>query len=168
MLSVVSSVALGATNGHDIGVFKRFQNIWPDINKAAFLPAGDELFVGMPEGLWQEITYFENECKRQTPWADYRKLLQLCYVFLKGAFYEELIFHTPGAMHHTRWMSNAIYSLKIFMFRDQMKLTTHHIAAVPKNIFIFVSFRIGRYWNEACLAKKAPLNDFNLLSLLHE
>jgi hypothetical protein len=30
---------------------------------------------------------------------------------------------SPGAMHHARWMSKVLYSLKIWLFRAQFKLT---------------------------------------------
>ena len=30
---------------------------------------------------------------------------------------------TPGAMHHARWMSKVMYSLKVWMFRSQFVLT---------------------------------------------
>jgi hypothetical protein len=168
MLTAVSTVALGATSGPEVGVFKRFQNTWSFINKADFRPAGDELFVGMPTGLRQEmILFYVNAIKSRSPREDYRELLQLCHVFLGGSSDEEPFFRTPGAMHHARWMSKAIYSLKIILFKDQMKLTAHERAGLTK-ICLFVSLVYARYWHEAPLAERAPLNDFNLLALLHE
>ena len=36
---------------------------------------------------------------------------------------ERYNFHKPGPTSHARWMSKAIYSLKIFIFHDQFLVT---------------------------------------------
>ena len=69
-------------------------------------------------------------------------------------------------MQHSRWMSKAIYSLKIFLFKDQTKLTAHETAGLTK-IFLFVSLMYTCYCHETPLPERAPLNYFNLLALIH-
>lgn len=58
---------------------------------------------------------------------DYRELLELCLLFLGEQIppseSRSVTFRRPGPMHHARWMSNAIYSLKMFLFRDQIHLS---------------------------------------------
>lgn len=56
---------------------------------------------------------------------DYYELLELSLIFLGGKLTKTKpnIFHRPGADHHARWMSKAIYALKIFLFRKQFPLT---------------------------------------------
>ena len=52
---------------------------------------------------------------------DYRELLQLSLVFL-GATTTNITFKRPGAVHHAWWMAKAIYSLKIFLFRNEFHI----------------------------------------------
>jgi hypothetical protein len=139
------------------------------IDKHKFEPADDDLFTGMPEGLRQEMRSFYADAiySNSIPRDDYRELLWLCHVFLGGSLEGMSCFRVPGAMHQARWMAKAIYSLKIFLFRGQMKLTTHEVAGM-KTISLFVSLVYGRYWHESPIPERAPLNDFNLLALLHK
>lgn len=65
-----------------------------------------------------------NEREKKTLRADYYELLELSLLFLGGKLSKksnQVTFHPPGATHHARWMSKAIYSLKIFLFRKQFK-----------------------------------------------
>ena len=168
MLSSVFSAALGTTSGPEIGLFKRFQKMWPNIDKTNFQSAGDDLFIGMPDGLRQDMTaFYIKAIKRKSPRDDYRELLQLCHVFLDGTSLGETCFRAPGAMHNARWMAKAIYSLKMYLFRGQIKLTTSESAGLT-SISLFVSLVYARYWHEAPLAERAPFNDYNLLVLLHD
>ena len=54
---------------------------------------------------------------------DYEEFLQLALIFLGGTPSGGIKYRAPGAIHHARWMAKAIYSFKIFLFRDQFKLT---------------------------------------------
>ena len=47
------------------------------------------------------------------PREDYRELLELAVIFLGGQPARGVRFMEPGAMHHARWMSKALYSVKI-------------------------------------------------------
>jgi hypothetical protein len=44
---------------------------------------------------------------------DYKELIELILIFLRGCPSNEIIIKTPGAIHHARWMVKALYSLKI-------------------------------------------------------
>ena len=166
MLGDVFLAVMGATSGPDIGIFKRFQKSWPYIDKAAFQPAGDELFVDMPEGVRQEMAaFYAAACQKKTSRDDYAELLRLCSVFLSGSSDDETCFRAPGAMHNARWMAKAIYSIKMFVFRDQLKLTAREVTGMTK-VCLFVSLVYARYWHEAPIAEKAPLNDLHLIALL--
>ncbi|XP_036344872.1 uncharacterized protein LOC118754120 [Rhagoletis pomonella] len=60
----------------------------------------------------QKLT--EDHCR-----DDYKELLELVCIFLGGTPPRGII----GAIHEARFMSKAIYSLKIVMFKKQIKLT---------------------------------------------
>ena len=100
VLSELFSIALGATEWPEMGLFKRFQKRWPDINMANFQLTGDELFNGVTDGLQQEMTILRGLIKSQTPLEDYGELLQLCHVFLGGSSDGEPCFRAPSAMHN--------------------------------------------------------------------
>lgn len=82
----------------------------------------------------------EKESKKKTLRADYVEFLELALLFLgvkpkKKSF--QVMFHPPGAMHHARWMSKAIYSLKIFLFRNEFSLTKNEMAGLMLvNVFL--------------------------------
>ena len=48
-----------------------------------------------------------------------------------------------------------------------MQLTAHETHDLM-TVSVFVSLIYARFWHEAPLAQKAPLNDLKLLNLLHE
>ncbi|XP_065660517.1 uncharacterized protein LOC136084475 [Hydra vulgaris] len=129
VLAVFSAV-LGPSSGPEIGLFNRFQTLWPFITKHDFKSAPDIHFEGMLIGLRADmISFFRDAIHAELPRDDYKELLQLYYVFLgsEGTF----SFCAPGAMHHTRWMAKAIYSIKIFLVKDQVKLTAKKMVLSP-------------------------------------
>jgi len=87
-------------------------------------------------------------------------------VFLGGSIDGMSGLRARGAMHQVLWMAKAIYSLKMFLFRGQIKFTTCEVTGL-KTISLFVSLVSARLWHEASIAERAPLNDLNLLALLH-
>ena len=68
-------------------------------------------------------------------------------------------------MHHLRWMKKGIYSLKMWMFRSQFKLTATQQRAHRK-LCIFVSCVYVESWAVANIAVIAPSWDINLLKRL--
>lgn len=71
-------------------------------------------------------------------------------------------FLKPGALHRARWMARAIYTLKMYLFRDQIKLTKEEKKAT-QNLVIFIINIYVKYWFQTSLTIAAPLNDLNLL-----
>ena len=166
MLFNVFSATVAPTSGPDI--FKRFQKKWPIINKSSFEVAADDVFAGMPNGLRQEmIIFYKTAITDRAPHEDYRELLQLCLVFLGGEIEGQLSIRAPGAILNPRWMAKTIYSIKICLFKNQMQLTAHETLGLM-TVSVFVSMVYARFWHEAALPQRAPLNDIKLLHLLHE
>ncbi|XP_044588548.1 uncharacterized protein LOC123267771 [Cotesia glomerata] len=65
-------------------------------------------------------------------------------------------------MHHARWMAKAIYSLKIFMFRNQFNLNFKEITGI-RQICIFVLRFYIPTWFQASSGILAPNNDLTLM-----
>ena len=99
------------------------------------------------------------------PRDDYKELLLLSLVFLDGWSTETFVFKRPGAMHHARWMSKAINSLKIFLFRDQFHLTIRETKNL-RQICIFVILFYIKAWYTSTSAILAPNNDLELFKKL--
>lgn len=99
------------------------------------------------------------------PRADYRELLELACIFLGGTPPRGIKFKKPGATHHARWLSKAIYSLKMYLFRDQFTLKRTEIEGL-REICVFVVLFYVKAWFQAPSAVAAPQCDLNLLQEL--
>jgi hypothetical protein len=110
------------------------------------------------------VNVYKDAVQHSQSREDYRELLQLSLAFLSGGDYIPP-FRPPGAMHNARWMSKAIYSLKITLFKDQFKLTAREEGLTA--ISMWVAPVYAKFWHEAPLAERAPLNDVQLLKDLH-
>ena len=97
---------------------------------------------------------------------DYRELLELVLIFIGRVPPRGVKFRAPGAMHHARWMSKALYSLKVWMFRDQFKLTVKEERGL-RSVAVFISRVYAKAWTEASLAASAPRGDLELLQALN-
>ena len=99
------------------------------------------------------------------PRDDYRELLELSVIFLGGVPAKGFRFMTPGPMHHARWMLKFIYSLKVWMFRSQFKLTSKEKKG-RRDMVIFTIRVYIKAWITVRLAVSAPNNDLLLLKSL--
>lgn len=68
----------------------------------------------------------------------------------------------PGAMHHARWLSKAIYCLKIFLFKQQFALSRAEENAL-RHICVFLIVFYVKAWYNAPNSIKAPNQDLTLL-----
>lgn len=99
------------TFGSDILIFKRFQQFWQKVNI-------NDLNTGLEDIIVNEklnditndnmLIFYMDQSRTPHNGYYYRKLLELAVIFLGG-----ISFQWPGAMH----------LLKIFIFRQQLKLT---------------------------------------------
>ena len=70
-------------------------------------------------------------------------------------------FRLPGAYHMARWMAKVIYCMKIYVFRNEFKLT----ASEKRNLTEFCIFATHVYapaWIAFPVPSDAPLNDLML------
>lgn len=98
---------------------------------------------------------------------DYREFLELILLLLG---YQNdsrpIVIKQPGAYHQVRWTAKAVYSLKIYLFREQFRFTsTETIALLQINAFIVKCY--CQYWFVANRAEKAPLADLKFLRRLY-
>lgn len=103
--------------------------------------------------------------QKSHPRDDYAELLLLSFLFLGEVPESPVNIRTPSAFHHARWMAKAIYVLKIYLFREQFKLTVREKHAMCR-IGLFVALYYVRFWNEAMIARYAHKNDLDFMCSL--
>ncbi|CAH0552503.1 unnamed protein product [Brassicogethes aeneus] len=113
------------------------------------------------------LEFAEKQLEVIQPREDYREILELLIIFLGGTPPRGVRFRSPGALHHARWMAKILYSLKLWMFRGQFKLTLQEEKAL-KDICIFIIRIYLKNWFGAPLPIQAPRNDLKLLKQLKE
>lgn len=116
------------TSGPNVPLFKRFKESWPKLNHSQFkIGLEDEKVRKVLENRAESSNYFAKETIEHTqPREDYREFLELSQIFLGFPPASGIKLRFPGGDHHARWMSKAIYSLKIYLFREQFKLSIIH------------------------------------------
>jgi hypothetical protein len=84
------------------------------------------------------ISFTQKQLKQFQPRDDYKELLNLTIIFLGGTPEKGISVRTPAGRHRARWMAKAIYSLKVYLFREQIKLTKREEKGIRK-ICVFYS-----------------------------
>ena len=93
------------------------------------------------------------------------ELLELVMIYLGHAPPRGIHILAPGAMHRARWMSKAIYSLKMFMFQTQFHMKNREIN-VLRSINLFICLVYLKYWFTASCLIQVPLNDLTCFQRL--
>lgn len=167
ILRAVFELKVPGTSGPNVAIFKRFQETWTQINKEKFLPGVEDKEVSdiFKDDKSTLLTYL----KSLTNFArdDYKEFAELCIIFLNGLPKEDVRFRRPGAMHHARWMSKAIYSLKMYLFRNEFKMNASTKKAL-RDVCIFIIKIYVKNWFSCQVATKAPQSDLNLLKNLYK
>ena len=155
--AVVSSNLPAASSGPEIQLFKRFRSKWTALDKSDFTRASEDMCTTANE----IIAFANNQLELFQPRDDYKELLQLTIVFLGGNV-KNFTFKAPAGLHRARWMAKAIYSLKIWMFQRQFRLTAREERGL-KTICIFTVQIYVNVWFTAGVPSSAPRTDLQLL-----
>jgi hypothetical protein len=163
LLSDAFGVCFGPSSGPEILLFKRFKEKWvnlvqrrPKARAMPLIPASDKLKA-----------FIHEQLQVRHPRDDYRELLLLA-ASMVGLTTSSAI-RKPGAMHRARWMSKAIYSMKIELLLDGneavIQLTSHELQGIQR----FNRFVINIYlesWFSCRTVVDAPINDILLIQRL--
>ena len=99
-------------------LFHHFKEYWPHVNQTSFRTAM-EMRSRVTEWREEVIMFATDQLHQHQPRDDYKDLLELTIIFLGGQPPKGVRFRYPGAIHRARWMSRAIYTLKMVIFREQ-------------------------------------------------
>ena len=100
--------------------------------------------------------------KNVFPRDDYKELIQLIVVWIGGPV-KAFSFKFPGADHHARWMSKAIYFMKLALVQKQFVLDPKETVEVNK-VAEFVGLFYGKAFLMAPLCASAANNDINFMN----
>lgn len=70
---------------------------------------------------------------------------------------------SPGACHRARWMAKAIYCIKIYLYRKQLKWLRPHLLKQLKRMIKFIVKLYLKAWYTCRSAILAPFDDLTLL-----
>lgn len=157
----------GSTSAPETPIFNRFADKWHGIKGNQFNSALNDSIVRakMSNDECNEIKQFcLHQLKHTQIRGDYKELLELTITFLSG---DGGTFRTCGATSQARFMSKAIYCLKIFLFRDQFKLTVREHNAM-RDISIFVVKLHIKVWFRCPNAIECANQDLTFLREAYE
>lgn len=133
IIGEIFTVLLGPSRGPNIALFERFQKSWPTIDQVNFAPLDDaRLTDPQLQQLRAEVgpflQSFLSDKTSYLPREDYKEIIELCLLILgltlpNQTAEKQYHFRLPGAYHMARWMAKVIYCMKIFLFRNEFKLT---------------------------------------------
>lgn len=164
VLKAVFDEMLGPTSGPDTPIFKRFKEAWTNIKSKNFEVgiSDPEVAKAIEEVKGDLINFLKNSLEKKYARDDYEELLELVYIFLGEVPVKGVKFRLPGAIHHARWMSKAIYALKIFLFREHFQLTERELNGL-RIVCIFLVKLYVKCWIRVPFAVEAPHQDLTFL-----
>lgn len=161
----VFELNFGKTSGPEVLLFNRFAKYWKNIAATNFTKGtlDEEVLRNLTES---QMEYVKNFClnalKCHYVRADYKELLQLTLHFIGEHVPDFNQFRLPGATSHARFMSKCIYCLKIFLFREQFKMTAAELKSL-RSICLFLVIIYVPYWFRCVNAIEAPKLDLDFI-----
>lgn len=167
VIGAVFKVCLGVTSSPEVPLFARFQKYWEFVAQDRYdTGMADEFVSRSLKNIRGSTIEFANRYLTESqPRDDYMEFLELVIIFLGAVPARGVRFMAPGAMHHARWLSKVIYSLKIWMFRGQFQLTKTEEKGL-QDVCVFAASVYLKAWIMAPLVASAPYSDFQLLKSL--
>lgn len=165
LVKSVFDMNFGKTSGPEVLLFNRFAKYWKHIESSTFKSGIlDEEVVRVLTT--SHVDYLKNFCinalKLHYVRADYKELLELTLHFIGERVPDFSQFRLPGATSHARFMAKCIYCYKIFLFREQFKLTDTELKSL-RSICLFLTIIYVPYWFRCVNAIEAPKLDLDFI-----
>ncbi|KZR98007.1 Uncharacterized protein APZ42_006795, partial [Daphnia magna] len=162
----------GSTTGPMYKLFSRFKEDYNSfqqlITEEFEVLDYDELGPFMTSQANEVKEWVENCLKNNVfPREDYIELCELMAVFLGATLSHHFTIRRPGADHHARLMSKAIYYLQIYLLQNLFHLRPKEVKEV-KRMAIYIAVFYGKYFLETSLTSSAPANDLRFLCAMHQ
>lgn len=167
VLKNVFEKKFGSSSAPETPIFNRFADVWHKIKRDQFNSGLEDSIVSLkiPNDEREQIKQFcQNQFKNTQIRSDYKELLELTITFLGG---DGGAFRTCGATSNARFMSKAIYCLKIFLFRGQFNLTKRELNSI-RDVAIFVVKIYIKVWYGCTNSIESPNQDLHFLRAANE
>ncbi|CAH0556961.1 unnamed protein product [Brassicogethes aeneus] len=162
ILKRVFELKHSTSSGPEVLMFNRFASVWDDLNHKLFkFGFDDEIVRSKISDEESEVVkkFCCEQLKREQIRADYKELLQLTLAFLGKDCGD---FRTCSSTSHARFMGKAIYCLKIFLFREQFRLTAAEKNAL-RDMCIFLVKLYIKVWYGCPSSITAPNQDLQFV-----
>lgn len=159
-----------STTNPGVSLFKHLKSEWAnhaiDLHSLVLFDAS-YLDQQLQSQVHQVLAWAEEELGKYTwPREEYKELLELLIVSLGGSV-RKFSLKMPGADHHARWMSKAIYFLKIRLLSDVFCLSPLGHKFVNSIVEFCVLLYI-KYWLQALIPASAARLDLDfIMNILH-
>lgn len=169
ILRAVFEQKFPSTTGPNVPLFKRFQDAWSNLDQNDYNTGieNQDLREILHDHIDDIDIFVQNKLESNQPRDDYKEFLLLVQIFIGKIPRGGIKFRKPGAFHHARWMSKAIYVLKMFLFRKQLKLKSK-VEKSLSEICIFIVLIYVRAWFTCPLAPAAPNHDLQFIKKLQD
>lgn len=162
VLKSVFEVKYSATSAPEVPIFNRFAAVWDNLDHELYKCGLDDEIVRskISNEESEAIKIFcNNQLQQMQIRADYKEFLQLTLTFLGE---DGMNFFTCSSTSHARFMGKGLYCLKIFLFREQFRLTVAEFKAL-REICIFLVKIYIKNWYGCPNAIQAPSQDLQFI-----
>lgn len=166
----VTETVTGVTKEPGVKLFRRLKAEWnnlsidnSNLSKFNWTTSCESLTV-IAENvlLWGLDSLKQNTFPRD----DYKELVELVVVWL-GGHVDNFTFKYPGADHHARWMSKAIYFLKLALLKSQFEMDDEEMKWTEL-LSEFVGLFYAKGFLKSALNASAARNDLDLINNMKE
>ena len=158
--------------GPDVPLFKTLKNCWDNLDLSNIkLPDIPSCYDGDVDSLLSYINdKLEPENLKLLLRCDYKEYLELALLFLGGSIDRKKGYtyqiQRPGADHHARWMSKAIYILMLSLLQHQIDKIHWQTKKKIHKMALFVVFIYLKAWFNSPSLTSAAKNNLELYKLL--
>lgn len=167
ILKHVGDYIFGATSGPNFNYDSMgLKREWETLNYADFTSYdGENMNQHFNEFRENSIEILREQMDSKITRDDYAELTDLALKFFDASDTQKKGFMAPSGMSNARWMQKAIYSLKTYLFRDQIQLTDRAKQRLQR-FSMFISAIYVKHWNRTTKLFEAAINDLELLKEL--
>jgi len=162
ILSASYVTLFGKPSGPSYPMFVDFQKHFDKLNIESFESCDYEI-----ENELQILEFIDHQLSKNSKRKDYREALELSRLFIT----KDVLFtiKKPGCDSQSRWLSKWIYSLKIYLFRNQLRDLNFKCSFTNLRHFCFFCITVYmKGFFENSLSTYCVLNDLNKLKSIQQ
>jgi len=173
ILSQVFKSLFGKSCSPQIALFELLKRQWPNldlaVNTTHITQSSFELDSEEISNAYKTLYELKYDIESYIPRDDYAEFLDLVLFYLKKDSFDKFRFRQPGTQHRARWMSSAIYTMKMLLLQTQLELDPETLKSLELFGY-FVAVIYAPSWFKAPVATEAAVNDLQLYKrlLFHE